>query len=207
MAVANYHDQNGHYPPPYIAGPDGRPWHSWRILILPFIEHNELYEEYDFAQPWDGPNNRKLAERIPRLFVFHGSERKGPPVTNYLAVVGEETVWSGTRLVSEKDVKDGTGMTIVLVENLGAGVHWMEPRDLVLDEGNLGINTPKGISSPYVDPAVATLDTAVFRLRPHMEPRLLRAMLTIRGGELVEYLETQGWTLLPDGRLRSLREP
>lgn len=207
MAVANYHDQNGHYPPPYIAGPDGRPWHSWRILILPFIEHNGLYEEYDFAQPWDGPNNRKLAERIPRLFVFHGSERKGPPVTNYLAVVGEETVWPGTRLVSEKDVKDGLGKTILVVENLGAGVHWMEPRDLVFDGGTLPINSSSGISSPYEDPAIATLDGSLYRLRPTIEPKVLGAMLTIRGGEPVEHDETQGWFLLPDGRLRSLREP
>lgn len=83
MAVANYHDANGRYPPPCVAGPDGRPWHSWRVLVLPYVEQSDLHEAYSFAEPWDGPNNRKLAGRMPRLFAFRGTERPGSTTTNY----------------------------------------------------------------------------------------------------------------------------
>jgi len=61
------------------------------VLVLPYIEQSELHREYSFAEPWDGPNNRKLAGRMPRLYAFHGSDRPGDTVTNYLAVVGDET--------------------------------------------------------------------------------------------------------------------
>jgi hypothetical protein len=207
LAVANYHDANGRYPPPYVTGPDGRPWHSWRVLILPYIEQMALYKEYSFAEPWDGPNNRKLAGRMPRLYAFHGWERPGNTMTNYLAVVGDETVWPGSKAVTSADVTDGPNTTIMLVENSGANVHWMEPRDLSLTDMDLRLNSPGGVSSLYEDPAVVMLDGSVQRLRPTLKPAVLRALLTIRGGEPLGTDDSGGWELLPDGRLRVPREP
>ena len=144
LAVANYHDANGHYPPAYLLGPDGRPWHSWRILILPYIEEKGLFDEYDFSESWDSPKNRRLAGRMPRLYAFHGDERPGNTTTNYLAVIGPETVWPGASTVSMEAVSDGLGVSILVVENQGAGVHWMEPRDLTLADIDFNINSPRG---------------------------------------------------------------
>ena len=53
----NFHAITNHFPPAVIFGPDGKPWHSWRVLILPYLEENELYNAYDFSQPWDSPRN------------------------------------------------------------------------------------------------------------------------------------------------------
>jgi hypothetical protein len=61
LAVANYHDVKGHYPPAYIADANGKPMHSWRVLILPYLEENELFEKYDFTQPWNSEANLRLA--------------------------------------------------------------------------------------------------------------------------------------------------
>jgi hypothetical protein len=207
LAVANYHDANGRYPPPYLNGPDGRPWHSWRILILPYIEQSGVYNEYRFDEPWDGPNNRKLAGRMPVLYAFTGSFRPGSATTNYLAVVGEETVWNASKPVTSADVADGLGMTILLVENNGAHVHWMEPRDLSLADIDLRLNSPGGVSSPYEDPAVVLLDGRLHRLRPGLQPTALRALFTIRGSEPLELDGTGVFELLEDGRQRSRREP
>ena len=207
MAVANYHEANGRYPPPYVTGPDGRPWHSWRVLILPYIELPELHKEYNFAEPWDGPNNRKLAGRMPRLYAFHGSDRAGNTTTNYLAVIGDETAWPGSKPVTSADVADGLSETILLVENFGAGVHWMEPRDLLLADMDLRVDSPAGVSSPYDDPALVMLDGSLHRLRRGLRPSALRALLTIRGGEVLEFDGAGSWELLPDGRSRLRREP
>jgi hypothetical protein len=207
LAVANYQSANGTYPPAHVIGPDGRPWHSWRVLILPYLEESELHKEYDFDEPWDGPNNRKLAARMPRLYAFQGFDRPGNTTTNYLAVVGDETVWPGAKTVSPADVTDGLTTTILMVENLGAGVHWMEPRDLSLAGMDLRVNNPAGVSSPYDDPAVATLSGDLQKLRVDMTPATLRGLLTIRGGERLESDGSGGWELLPDGRMRSMREP
>ncbi len=43
LALINYESANGHFPPPYTTDDDGNPLHSWRVLILPFLEENELY--------------------------------------------------------------------------------------------------------------------------------------------------------------------
>ena len=201
MAVANYHDAHGHYPPAYLADANGRPIHSWRVLLLPYIEQKDLYDQYDFSEPWDGPKNRQLAERMPAIYAFHGESRPGVVETNYLAVVGPETVWPGRDRVSSKDVVDGLSSTILIVENLGARVHWMEPRDLPFGRMSFKVDSPEGVSSKYLDPAVVMLDGSLHTLRKDLREGTLRALLTTRGGEKVQEKD-QGWVLLPDGRDR-----
>jgi hypothetical protein len=181
--------------------------HSWRILLLPYLEQQELYEAYDFSEPWNGPKNRLLAERMPKIYALHGEARPGNTTTNYLAVVGSETAWPGpTGLVAEA-VTDGKGTTVLLVENRGAGVHWMEPRDLLFRDMDFAVNSPRGVSSTFADPAVLMLDGSLYRLRKDLRPDLLRALMTIRGGEAVTQDQNGGWEWLPDGRQRPLVVP
>jgi hypothetical protein len=204
LAVANYHEEYGCLPPAYLTGPDGRPWHSWRVLLLPFFERDDLYKQYDFNEPWDGPNNAKLADRMPVIYTLDRDGQSANTVANYLAVVGPDTAWPGHSTITLKDVTDGTPNTILLVENEGAGVPWLEPRDLTLADMSLELNHPRGVSTKYDRPAVVTLDGSVRALEPTISPETLRALFTIRGGERVESGEG-GWRLIPDGRLRPLR--
>lgn len=206
MAVANYHDANGHYPPAYVLGPDGKPWHSWRILILPYIEQESLFREYNFNEPWDGPNNRKLASRMPGIFRFSTLSDSKSPVTNYLAVVGEGTLWPGDGTTTREEVIDGLGQTIQIVENSGLGVHWMEPRDLEFATMSFELGSSDGVSSWYQDPAIVAADGSVMRLKRELRPETLRALLTIRGGERLEQNESGQWEWLPDGRDRSPKD-
>jgi hypothetical protein len=204
LAVANYHDLHGAFPPPYLADAEGRPMHSWRILLLPYLDQKELYDAYDFSEPWDVPNNRRLAERMPRIYALHGLERPGNTQTNYLAVVGEETVWPAGGGVTYKGITDGSSNTIHFVENLSGGVHWMEPRDLAFDTMGFTLGATDGISSRYEDPAVVFADGQVRRLKPAITPETLRALLTIDGGERVQEGD-DGYELLADGRDRAVR--
>jgi hypothetical protein len=59
LALRNYHDAYGRFPPAYVADGHGPPMHSRRVLILPWLEKREIYDRYRFDEPWDGPNNRK----------------------------------------------------------------------------------------------------------------------------------------------------
>ena len=69
--------------------------HSWRVLLLPFLEQTPLYEKYRFDEPWNGPNNRKLADAIIAIYNCpsddHGGTGNTSPMTNYVAIVGTET--------------------------------------------------------------------------------------------------------------------
>src|SRR5438552_18335675 len=68
LALHNYREEFGCFPPAYVADRAGRPMHSWRVLILPFIDQADLYSKYNFDEPWDGPNNIKLLDEMPRLY-------------------------------------------------------------------------------------------------------------------------------------------
>jgi len=141
------------------------------------------------------------------MFEFHDDKRPGNTTTNYLAVVGPETAWpeAGRRRFAE--AADGAAKTILFVENLGAGIHWMEPRDLRLADMDLRVNSPAGISSPYDRPGVALLDGTLRSLKPTLDPDVLRALLTVAGGEQLADDGAGGWEFLPDGRDRPLRNP
>ena len=65
LAMHNYHDVHGCFPPAYTTDENGRPMHSWRIFLLPYIEQQHLYDQYDFDQPWDSPHNMEVARQMP----------------------------------------------------------------------------------------------------------------------------------------------
>lgn len=201
MAVVNYQDANGHYPPAYVVGPDGTPWHSWRVLVLPYIEEEKLFNEYRFDEPWDGPHNRTLAARMSKMYRFHNRTEPGQTTTNYLAVVGPTTMWPGSVGRKHADITDGSPNTVLIAENRGLGVHWMEPRDLDFATLPLAFNHPHGVSSWYKTPGVVMADGSLHTFPPGSDPRALRAALTATGGEKVS-LDGEGWQVLPDGRLR-----
>lgn len=90
-ALLNYQQANGHLPPPVIQGPDGRPWHSWRVLLLPHLGEAALYRRYRFDQPWDGPDNSKLLEEMP--FVYGDPRHKKMSWTSIVAMTGQGTAF------------------------------------------------------------------------------------------------------------------
>ncbi len=74
-ALHEFESVHGHFPPAVIYGPDGRPWHSWRVLLLPYLRDSDEYDvDYDYAQPWDSERNRRVLKRTPAVYrdQMHG---------------------------------------------------------------------------------------------------------------------------------------
>jgi hypothetical protein len=91
----------------------------------------------------------------------------------------------GTRLA---DFKDGTSHTILVVEIRDSDIHWMEPRDIHIDDLKLTLNAQDGpsIGSYHIEGAMfAKADGSVHLLSPDEFGEHLRGMLTIAGGEHV----------------------
>ncbi|MFO0942265.1 MAG: DUF1559 domain-containing protein [Pirellulales bacterium] len=55
LGVHNYESVFKCYPPGYLQDPRGQNLHSWRSLILPFVEENRAYQAIDFSAAWDSP--------------------------------------------------------------------------------------------------------------------------------------------------------
>jgi len=185
-ALADYQQVHGTYPPPYLKDQDGRPTHSWRVLILPFLEEKELYDSYDFSQPWNGPNNRKLAQRMPECYRSPQSRDGQPFATTYVAIVGAQTAWPTDGRVQFDDIRDGVSRTILLVEIDNSDIDWMEPRDVTFDEA---ISLLEGKADRELAGKVTlggcfvTAAWRVYPLPPHLQPKDLEAALTIDGGD------------------------
>ncbi len=69
LALRTYEQAYKAFPPAYTVDAEGRPLHSWRTLILPFIEQDSLYRTIDLSKPWNDPANAKahrvLTFRLP----------------------------------------------------------------------------------------------------------------------------------------------
>ena len=89
-ALLDYYQANHHFPPACIRDAAGRPMHSWRVLILPYLGYEDLYKQYRFDEPWDGPNNRRLAKSMPSQYRPWWDDTS--TTTWAVAVVGSETV-------------------------------------------------------------------------------------------------------------------
>ena len=65
----NYESLWGAFPPRVHRDREGRPLLSWRVLILPYMEQNELFSRFHLDEPWDSPHNRTLIDPIPPTYV------------------------------------------------------------------------------------------------------------------------------------------
>ncbi len=54
--------------PPYIVDPSGAPLHSWRVLLLPYLGEQKLYEQIKLDEPWDSEWNRQFHKRMPDCY-------------------------------------------------------------------------------------------------------------------------------------------
>ncbi|HUE74218.1 MAG TPA: DUF1559 domain-containing protein [Pirellulaceae bacterium] len=194
VALHSYHDVYHSFPPAYVADEKGRPMHSWRVLLLPFLEQQPLYDQYRFDEPWDGPNNRRLHQQLVHVYQCPGGPReparRDDTQTSYLVVVGPRTAFPEDKCVALSDITDDHGNTILVVEVANSGIHWMEPRDLHVTQMDPQVNPSRGqgISSKHrgganvvmVDGTVEFLDAKL------LTADQIEAMLTIAGGEKVK---------------------
>ena len=186
LAMQNYVDINGTFPPAYVADADGQPAQSWRVLLLPYMEHANLYELYDPNQPWDSEKNRQVLEQMPHSYRCLSSGREGH-TTSYVVVQGKETIFDGGKACHPDSITDGLANTILVVEAPHANIPWTEPRDLNFDELSMRINNgPNSPHSDHPDIMLALLaDGTVRQISNTISPQDLRALLTKAGRETV----------------------
>jgi len=172
LATHTYHDSMQQLP---LAADDSRgaPM-SWRTQLLPYVEQNHLYDQYDPSQPWDSDVNRPVSDR--KVMIYQSpNARSDSNEANYLAVVGPGTAFEGNQRQSFSSLK-APSQTIFFVEaNEDRAVPWAEPKDLNYDPADplagLGKMRPGLFIAAFGDGAVQSIDNDI-------DPDVLRAMMS-----------------------------
>jgi hypothetical protein len=189
LALHNFHDVNTHFPAD-LRSKDGKLLLSWRVQLLPFLDEQELFNEFRLNEPWDSPHNKDLLQRMPAVFAVPGSPDESDK-TFYRAFSGKGTVFDPAAPggVGIERITDGTSNTIAVVEAKEA-VPWTKPgSDLPFESdpkaeriralrSKLGGHFTGGFSALF-------WDGSVHFIRDSTNPITLQALITRDGGEVV----------------------
>jgi Protein of unknown function (DUF1559) len=195
LAIYRFEDANDELPTNTFT-PDGTPLLSWRVHILPYLDHDDLYRQFKLDEPWDSPHNIRLLDKMPPVYVnpkardipanktvYRGFSSPGAvferrPTRNPAAPLpggGVIDVKTRFRLANFKDPLTET----ILVVEAAEPVEWTKPDDLNASPGN---PLPPLLDKPF-SPRVLLADGSVRTLLPKEVETNFAALVTHSGGE------------------------
>ena len=187
LAMHNYHDAHRCFPPVMTTDKNGKPLHSWRVLILPFIEQAALYGQIRLNEPWDSEYNSQFHHLTIQTYQCP-SAYSSPGMTTYSVVVGKECFFFEPNAKNGLGtITDGTSNTIALVER-ETPVCWMDPtQEITFAEACKGIHvSDEGLGSHHTGGInVGMFDGSVQFISQTIDLAVLRALFTRAGGESV----------------------
>jgi prepilin-type processing-associated H-X9-DG protein len=193
IALHNYHNAFGELPSDLKDKKTGKPLLSWRVALLPFLGHADLFRKFNTFEPWDSPHNKELLRNMPDIFrrppldasMFGYFDSRDSAADNpeaadrtpYLAPIYPGTAFAEAKPLSLGKLTqgDGTSNTIGLVEVAdGFAVPWTKPQDWTITEAG-GTNDlhywPDGLTN------VAFFDGSVRGARRNMPFKMLRQLI------------------------------
>ena len=192
LAFHNYHDTYGQLPINQLSK-DKKPLLSWRVQILafieragplappgtpPVIEHEHLFKAFKLDEPWDSEHNRKLIDKMPRLYA--PVRGKADPGLTFYQALGGLNRWlrPGARLAAS--FPDGTSNTFLVAE-AARPVVWTKPDDLAYDGKNVPVLG--GMFEGKFHAAMA--DGSVSRFRKTIDADVLKLQIDPADGKVL----------------------
>lgn len=180
LAFHNYESAFGFFPQD-VKDKDGKAILSWRVLILPYIEEDALWKEFKMDEPWDSDTNKKLIEKVPKVFApVHTKAKAGH--TFYQGFTGGGALFGFKSKMTIIDIPDGTSNTALVVE-AGDAVIWTKPADIAYDPKK---PLPKLGGDLDGNFNLALADGSVGWVRKGFDEKLMRRVIEVNDAQLVE---------------------
>ncbi|MDR1483825.1 MAG: DUF1559 domain-containing protein [Planctomycetaceae bacterium] len=185
LAFHNYQEVHGTLPPLYTVDAAGKPLHSWRVLILPFLDKQDLYDKIKLDEAWDSEHNKQFHNAIIPAYRTKNSatDQNDNKTCNFVTIIGSPMkAKDGTSL---SDIPDGTSNTAATVE-LKESFCWMDPtKNITVEEFSKPLDGKEVLigGSQEGGVIVGFWDGSV-RIIPNKTPtEALKAIATANGGE------------------------
>ena len=92
-ALQRYVAKHGRLPPREVVGPSGKYKHSWRVMLLPFLE----IDDYRLDEPWDSEHNLAVVKRLDIMQIENEPSGMTPIVALYgPGTLWDESIWANT---------------------------------------------------------------------------------------------------------------
>ena len=185
LALHNYHDAHGTFPPAAICDKRGKKLLSWRVAILPYIEQDNIYKQFKLDEAWDGPNNKKWSDVAIKTYIDPRAPGKATE-TYYKVFVGNGALFDWVQGGKFTGVTDGTSNTLMTIAG-GDPVPWAKPDDIEFD--------PKAdvpdLAKPFAgDLLFGMADGSVRGVNMNakkLTQETLKALITRSGGEVIAF--------------------
>lgn len=131
VAIHAYHDAFNALPPAVVMDASGKPLYSGLVLLLPFMEQDGLYRQFDQSKAWNDPANEHLSAISIPMFQNPASISTAAGHCDYRLVGGANAVLADNGQKSTlMNILYGLSNTIMAVEvgSSGATKSWAEPQ-------------------------------------------------------------------------------
>jgi hypothetical protein len=179
LAMHNYHDATGSFPPASLVDKKGKKLLSWRVLILPYIEQDNLYRQFKLDEPWDSEHNKKLIPLMPKTYADPQMPAE-PGKTYYKVFVGKDAGFDWIKTRKFADFPDGLSNTI-MAASAGDPVIWTKPDDFEFDADK----GPPDLSKPFPTPLILLFDGSVRTLSPKVSKETLKRLIMRNDGMVI----------------------
>ena len=132
-ACHNYNSAHGQFPTGTVVGSAKEPGDRLGVMVelLPSLERDPLYQQFDLKQPWRSAANKKGVATESGCFLCPASNFGAQPAncTNYVGIAGagadaaalplkdpRSGIFGDSRSVKPADVKDGLANTLLFLE-------------------------------------------------------------------------------------------
>jgi competence protein ComGC len=182
FSLHNYHDRYGSLPPAYTVDSEGKPLHSWRVLVLQCSEFRKVYDKIRLNEPWNSEYNSQFhhfpgdqnspyccpkSQRTYReYFSFLFDD---PPPTNtdttrhqcdYSVITNLNTLFPGAESRSLNTLsREELAQTLLVVER-PTPVCWMDPTQELTNETKIGSSKHTIPNVMYADGSVHQFGTS-----------------------------------------------